>query len=260
MKIAAYTVLLLLLIACNSSSDTKTPKDLPVDTNATTQPATIETDTIQPVKLAKEQLPAEIKFKGTMHEAWQWKDRTGDNLLITSLVPPYMDKQKNEYGEEGGSSELYAFHFVKNDTGYSLLWKISDAEKACPFDLTVGFFKDAVTITDLDKDGTAETTVQYRKACRSDVSPAYMKLVMHEDTTKYSLRGGMWVFDGGNGKFEVTEKDVNLEKLTKPKDEMAKMHQLYGRYETEKEFANAPPEFLIHARNQWLKYAKESFD
>jgi hypothetical protein len=260
MRKAAYTFLLLLLIGCNSSSDKIKTEDQPVDSNSSLQSTTTEVISIQPVKLTKEQLPAGIKFKGTLHEAWQWKDRSGDNLLITSVVPPYSDKQKNEYGEEGGSSELYAFHFVKNDSSYSLLWEISDAEKACPFDLTLGFFKDAVTITDLDKDGTAETTVQYKKACRSDVSPAYMKLVMHEDTTKYSLRGGMWVFDGGNGKFEVTEKDVNLEKLTKPKDQMAKMYQLYGRYETEKEFAKAPPEFLIHARKQWLKYAKESFD
>ena len=50
------------------------------------------------------------------------------------------------------------------------------------------FIKNAAVVTDLDQDGIAETTVQYKLACRSDVSPALMKLVMHEGETKYAHR------------------------------------------------------------------------
>lgn len=259
MKNAAL-ILLLLICSCNAATDKKPAAAEPKDSNLITSSSTAEPITISPVRLTKEQIPANLAFKGVLHEAFQWKDRLGDNLLIASLVPPFADKEKNEWGEVGATAEVYVFHFIKRNENYDLLWKISDAEKACPFDLTLAFFKEAITITDLDADGIAETSIQYKKACRSDVSPAFMKLIMHEDTVKYSLRGAMWVFDGGNGQFEVTEKDVNLEKLPKPKGEAAKMYQQYGRYVTEKEFTNAPKEFLNHARRQWLKYAKESFD
>lgn len=261
MKLATFTVLATLLIGCNSSADKMKKEDLPVDSNTITQPATLEVFSIQPVKLTKEQLPADVKFKGALQEAWQWKDKLGENILITSSFGPFKDKAKDPvFEEEGETQELHVFHFIRNDIGWKTRWVMSDAEKVCPFDLTATFLKNSTLITDLDKNGIAETTIQYKFACRSDVSPAYMKLIMHEDTAKYSLRGATWVFDGGNGKFEVTEKDVNLEKLAKPRDEIAKMYQLYGRYETEKEFAKASPEFLIHARSQWLKHAYEKFD
>ncbi len=264
MKYILLLALLYLIISCNSSADNKIPVNKAGDNSrlvATTSDTTAIAVT-PPARLTPEQVPVSIKFRGNLQEAWQWNDRLGENILITSLVPPYPDKEKNEYGEEeeGESSELYAFHFIKRDNSYKVLWQITDAEKACPFDLTVSFLKDGVVISDLDGDGIAETCIQYKKACRSDVSPAYMKVIMHEDTLQYTLRGLMWVFDGGNGKFNVTEADVNLEKQPKLKEEAAQMYQLYGRYQTEKEFANAPAVFLSHARSQWLKFAKESFD
>jgi hypothetical protein len=97
-------------------------------------------------------------------------------------------------------------------------------------------------------------------ACRSDVSPAYMKLIMHEDTMKYSLRGPMWINAGADDKFTVTENDMNLEKLPVKTDEYEQILQSFGRYESEKEFATAPAVFLQHARKQWMKYVKESFE
>ena len=114
-----------------------------------------------------------------------------------------------------------------------------------------------MTITDLDADSIAETTVQYKLACSSDVSPALMKLVMHEGETKYALRGMMW-YGSPEEKFTVTEKDANLETLPGYKKTDEEYFKTWGRYETEKEFATAPPEFLKHAQQQWMKFAKES--
>jgi hypothetical protein len=149
--------------------------------------------------------------------------------------------------------------FLKKDTGYSLLWKISDAEKNCEFDLTAEFLKFSTVIADLDQDDVAETIIQYKLACRSDVSPAQMKLIMHEGESKYALRGLMWVKSAENDRFTVTEKTVNLESMpgSNAGDEWEKN---YGKYRSEKDFANAPPSFVKFARKQWLKYAIESFE
>lgn len=251
-------VFLLLLAACNSSGDSK---DKDAVTNNSPESITSEQATaIVPIKLRADQIPAALKFRGKLNEAWQWKDKLGDNILITSFVAAFDDKQKNEYGEEGQTAELHAFHFIKKDTAYRILWKISDAEKSCPYDITTAFVKGAIIITDLDSNGIAETTIQYKLACRSDVSPAYMKLIMHEDTVKYSLRGTMWIKAGADDKFTVTENDMNLEKLPVKTDEYEQILQSFGRYESEKEFSTAPAVFLQHARKQWMKYVKESFE
>lgn len=143
----------------------------------------------------------------------------GGNLLIVSYVPPYEDKNKNKYGEEGYTGELYAAHYAGTNEDYQQVWTISEAEKSCPFDVTCEFIRDAIAITDLDADQVAEITVQYKLACRSDVSPAIMKLVMYETGTKFSLKGLMWLATSPEDKFTVTENDANLEKLLVTKEQ-----------------------------------------
>ena len=209
---------------------------------------------IAPARINTAQLPAGIKFKGNLQEAWQWSDALGTNILITSQVPEYPDKRRDDMSDDAYTAELHAFHFLKKDTAYRLLWKISDAERSCPFDITARFLKNATTITDLDSNGIAETTIQYTIACRSDVSPAFMKLIMHEDTAKYSLRG--MTCEAGNPEVGncVTANDLNLEKKSPAKDEWEEHMRKAGRYQSEKEFLYAPPAFIVYARQQWLKY------
>lgn len=216
--------------------------------------------TISLEKIATGRIPKEIKFKGNPSEAWKWKDNLGENIIITSVGPSYKAKSfTGDEEEEAYSTELHAFHFIKGDSAYKLLWKISDAVKGCPFDITANFIN-PVQVTDLDKDDIAETTIQYKLACRSDASPAQMKLIMHEDSVKYALRGSMWLKYSVEMKFTVTEKNVNLETWKDYKGTDDEWEKRYGRYESEKDFILAPPSFLSFARRQWLKYVKESFD
>ena len=202
---------------------------------------------ILPEKMAAGQVPKTIKFRGQLVEAWKWKDRLGNNILLTSKLQPYQEKSPDENSEITYSAELHAFHFIKNDSGYRLLWKISDSEKNCPFDITVEFIKGAINISDLDNDGIAETTVQYKLACRSDVSPSQMKLIMHEDSVKYALRGTMWLKSSEDDKITVTPENVNLETWKGYNGTDDEWEKLFGRYQSEKEFANAPVAFLNFA-------------
>jgi hypothetical protein len=223
-----------------------------------------QTNSFHTVKLTTAQLPKIIHFKGKLIEAYKWNDKTGENILITSLVKPYKEKKMDKEMEEFPySAELFAYQFRKKDNNYKLLWKISDGEKKCPFDITTEFIKGSTIITDLNKDSIAETTIQYKLACRSDVSPAQMKLIMHQDTVKYALRGTMWIkyaMPDSNAVFSITEKDVNLETLKGYKRKDDDYSKGYGRYETEKDFKNAPAGFLEFARKRWLKFAIEKFE
>lgn len=202
-------------------------------------------------------IPAGAKYRGKLHEAWAWKDSLGANILILSYVAEYKVKSTG-YSDDTYAAELLAYQYVKTDSGFKLLWKLNDIVKECPFDITCKFFKGSVTITDLNKNGIAEATVAYKLSCRSDVSPDQMKLIMHEDSIKYALRG--FTCDPGNGpaaKPCVEIKDMNLANQKKPADEWEQMQQASGRYENEKDFSKAPKEFLSFARLQWRKYITE---
>jgi hypothetical protein len=245
MKLFLITCFSAYLVSCNSSSDQKGKKE-----NNNTPP-------VSATAITEAQIPASAKYEGKLQEAWQWTDKSGNNLLITSFVEPYQDKEKNEYGEEGWTASLNAYLYVKKDGDYQLLWKANDGEKSCPFDITCEFIKGATTVTDLDNDGIGETTIQYRLACRSDVSPAEMKLIMYEGAEKYLLQGLSWLKTSPEDSFTVTESTANLETLPGYKKTEDEFMKTFGRYESEKGFAGAPPEFLNYARKQWIKFVKE---
>lgn len=219
---------------------------------------------ISPKQLAVDEIPAGIRFRGTLYKALQWQDKKGDNLLITSLTAPYHSGASGQGGEEERSAELYAFHFVKNESGqYRLLWQLADAERECPVDISCAFLDQGISVTDLDKNGIAETTIAYKLACRGDVSPASMKLIIHQDTAKYALRGQMWnryLTEDTTAVLPVTEKDVNLATLPGYRGPDKDYMKTYGRYENEKDFEGAPASFLPYVRQQWLKLAPETFE
>ncbi len=252
MKINSFLFALLLVFsACNN--DAKQNNNATSGSNGN-RPAEVTVKKVEPNKLTPADVPAGITIKGKVQEVWKWEDANGENYLITSTVVPYKDKcDYPDFDEPCFTAELYAYQFRKAGDKYELVWKAEDAVKGCGFDNTCEFIKDAATVTDLDADYLAETKVQYKLACRSDVSPAYMKLIMHEGSLKYSLQGSMWLKASDDDKFTVTEENANLEKLPKKQDEFEQIMQTWGRYESEKEFVSAPPEFLSFAKHEWMK-------
>ncbi len=242
----------IVLFSCNSLGK-KDPNQAMDDTERMDNPVS----KVEPVKAAASDLPSAVKVKGTIQEVWKWNDILGENFLITTYIIPSDEKGEYVYGEKGRTDELYAYHYAGKGNNYKEVWSLKEEERECPFDITLGFIPGSVMITDLDKDNIAEIKVQYSKACRSDVSPAMMKLLIEENGASYGLQGYMWIAYSPDFKYEVTEKDVNLEKLPKAKDETDRMLRSFGRYETERDFVNAPPEFLNYARSEWLKYSKE---
>jgi len=228
---------------------------------------TVHGQTTAPAIKAKEltasQIPAGIKYRGQLAFCRQWTDVLGENYLIGSIGNPVLTQSaKNNpvVSEDAYSQFIFATHFIKTDTGYRLLWKMEDGVKNCSFDMTTAFLKGSTSVTDLDNNGTAETTVVYGLSCRSDVSPSDMKLIMHEGTKKYALRGLM-AFPASEEEQKKLPliKEFNLEKVKLPaKDSEGYWWAMEGRYVNEKDFAGAPPAFLTQARALWRRYFDES--
>jgi len=77
---------------------------------------------------------------------------------------------------------------------------VQDHVLDCQFDLTLEVKPASLSITDLDKDGTAETAFAYELSCGSDVSPNDLKVILHEGAQKYALRGRTKVHVGQDDK------------------------------------------------------------
>ncbi|SFE79414.1 M949_RS01915 family surface polysaccharide biosynthesis protein [Thermoflexibacter ruber] len=132
-------------------------------------------------------LPANA-YKGKVVKSLSWTDKNGDNMLVLTEIAPFLS-QKRKGEDDYYDAELYAYLYVKKGGTYQLLWKVTDFVRQCILDITTTFLTDALSVTDLDGNGIAETWLMYRLACRGDVSPSTMKLIMYEGDKKYAVRG-----------------------------------------------------------------------
>lgn len=219
--------------------------------------------TPKPELLAAAQVPAALKLPGKLLEAWRWRDANGENLLLISRTAT-RPEPKTKYMDEERYTELYARQYVSQGGAvYRELWRLYDANRYCWGDMELGPLPGATAITDLDHDGYTETMLLYKLSCRTDTSPANMKLVMHEGTAKYALRGQMTQL--ANHASPAERARAKARKLccgdqVNPKADDAYL-QYEGLYQNEKDFADAPPAFLAFAREQWRKWrTKDSFE
>ena len=254
MRSILIAVLIAGLSACNSTTD-ETVKEQQPDSTTAPVARSLNVETIN-----TDGIPKSITYKGKLQDAFHWKDSLGENIFFTTQVAPYNDNDKGEAGEDGRTAELYAYHYLKTDGDYKQVWQISDRELSCPLDIVTEFIPGSTTVTDIDKDGKAEIKVQYSLACRGDVSPSSMKLIMQENQEVYTLNGNRWMSFGPESKFDVNTSNVNLENLPVLDDGEDALLRSFGRYETEKYFQTAPPSFLEYAKNEWLKYVIEKIN
>ncbi|MGQ3086902.1 M949_RS01915 family surface polysaccharide biosynthesis protein, partial [Flavobacterium sp.] len=166
---------------------------------------------ISATKINAKQLPPGIEYEGKLKSGYRWSDSKGDNIAFICETGEYRNPKLQHDGDDGIDAELFAYHFIMKDGKPSLSWKLYDLVSDCPLDLTASF--DDFRISDIDKNGIAEVWMVYKTACRGDVSPAEMKLIMYENGKKYAMRGtekilqgvdenGNKSYDGGEYKFD----------------------------------------------------------
>jgi hypothetical protein len=153
------------------------------------------------------ELPPSLKIEGTPVARASFVDKDGEHVVVITVTDVKTTPAKT--GDEDPTSEkhIFGWHFVKPTkrkakdvpTTWKELWRTKDWVKDCPFDLFVDYVPGSLEVTDLDADGVFETLFAYRMTCASDVSPFTLKLLMHEGTTKYAVRGTTRVQVGAHG-------------------------------------------------------------
>ncbi|MFT3679891.1 MAG: hypothetical protein QM791_06440 [Ferruginibacter sp.] len=170
-------------------------------------------------------------YKGKIVQGKKWEDKNGVNiLLLTTAEIKYETPQAGTFGDDEGKTELYAYHFVMKDTP-QLLWKVYDHVGWCGLDVVCEFYKNSLTITDLDKNGEAESCFLYALSCKGDVSPDEKKLIFHRGAEKYAIRGASLL--------------------------LFKNEKVGGEKKADAAFKKLPPVFLNYANKQWAAFGVE---
>lgn len=183
---------------------------------------------IKTTTLKTEDIPKSISYKGNIIKALRYTDSLGDNLLITTETN-ITDDKPIEGKPNTDSAELFAYHYTLKNGSWTLTWKVYDFVKECPVDVIAQYIKDAITITDLNNDKTAEIWLTYLLACHGDVSPCDMKVIMYENGKKYVMRGENRVQAGEN-------------------------FYMGGEYKFDKVFNEGSKQFRDYAVKLWNKY------
>ncbi len=171
-----------------------------------------------------------ISYQGKTVQALRYQDATGNyiTLLTQTGLAPLQGSDDNR------QKNLYAYTFQLHGTAAPVLtWQLHDGVTDCIADVVAAFIPETFAVTDLDKNGIAEIWVMYRTACRGDVSPSEVKIIMHEGRIKYAVRG--------TGKLKVGNQ----------------LQPGGGNYHLDAAFARAPAVFRQYVQHLWERYQTE---
>lgn len=196
--------------------------------------------------ISKHLTDSSISIKGKLLEEHRWKDKYGYNLVIISRYRPPVETHPDSPGLTTESAFLYINHYVREGADYKLVWSKNDSVVNCPSDYWIGTLENSSSITDLDKDGISEFSIIYLHACRGDISPSDMDLILAEGDKSYNLQGKTYLEIYGD-KLNKDSFEINLQKVNSDDKTM-------GRYINEDNFISAPQVFLDYARRKWIEY------
>jgi hypothetical protein len=164
-------------------------------------------------------------YQGKIVEGKRIRDANGESIVLLCETGVLRHKSDSRYRY----ARIYAYQFIKKDTGWQQLWKVYDNVEDCSLDVLCEFCKGSLSVTDLDKDGVAECSFVYSLSCKGGLDPDDKKLILYEGKDKFAIRGTN-IFEYGNGGKEGGEKRVD------------------------KSFNKAPKAFLGHANRHWDQF------
>lgn len=187
---------------------------------------------IKIIKLDAGSIPRSIHYTGYIIGAVKYTDAEGEHMLITTETGITASKGKDSQGNS--DAELFAYHYKITGATQTLSWQTHDFSKDCPVDVEARYRPNTFAVTDLNNDGKAEVWLMYTIACRGDVSPADMKIIMHEGDKKYAVRGTNQVQPSATERYG-------------------------GQYTFDDAFKNGPAAFRLYAQQLWKKNLIEDF-
>lgn len=129
-------------------------------------------------------VPATVKakLKGKIKGKLAFSDKLGAHILVlTRLGQVFPD------GTEKVS--IHASQFQFSGGTWKQEWIINDNLSCKDLDLEVDFIYELTTISDIDTNGMAESTVVYHLSCQGGIEPKPTKAILKQGIAKYAVRG-----------------------------------------------------------------------
>ncbi|MVN89899.1 M949_RS01915 family surface polysaccharide biosynthesis protein [Mucilaginibacter aquatilis] len=180
--------------------------------------------------LAAGMIPPVIKYSGKLTKAMQFTDESGTYVTFTTETGITNSKE-----DDMGKAALYAYCYKVTGNTTVPVWQVKDFVDECPVDIKAKFVPGSFAVTDLDKNGIAEVWMLYQTACRGDISPDNMKLIMYEGGKKHAMRG--------TTKVEISPKNF-----------------YGGKYTMDPAFKKSAPAFKRYAIALWNKNVKQKWE
>jgi hypothetical protein len=140
-------------------------------------------------RLNPDGMPGEIGYQGDFVEGYRYTDKTGENIVFAAETD-VMTQEEDDDGNIITSNKAACAHRYRNtENGWEEVWRVYDMEFDCINEPVAEIVRGALSITDLDSDGTAELWIMYIKSCHGDVSPDSLYLRMYINEEVYTMKG-----------------------------------------------------------------------
>ncbi|GAA4469920.1 hypothetical protein GCM10023093_30190 [Nemorincola caseinilytica] len=161
-------------------------------------------------ELVPKTIPSEVSYNGDLVQAIKWEDKVGENIVVISETPSAQSITRPEKGYY--EAALDARHFVREEEHWRPRWTLHDQVNECNLQIAANFVQNTFDITDLDNNGIAEVWLVYKVGCYGKNRPSFMKVIMYESETRYSMKGLTDV--GAKGKYGGNDRsfDANFNK------------------------------------------------
>jgi hypothetical protein len=193
MKNLSILFLIIVLADCNNekkSSDTAAQNDS-ASVKTKGQPVVNATTGFSLGSFDRMNTPLKDSVKGNIVDGANWTDAEGENTVL-------LTQTENRMVNGTQSQRIYAYCYKKEAGAWKQKWLVQDRIDDCEVDATCEFLPQSLTVTDNDKNNTAEVTFLYKLSCKGDVSPDQKKLIMYEGNQKYAIRGTTIIeYNGG---------------------------------------------------------------
>ncbi|MEO7425616.1 MAG: hypothetical protein ABI036_10545 [Fibrobacteria bacterium] len=126
--------------------------------------------------------PVKAKFKDRIKANFSFDDKVGRHTLVLTK-----DSTRSKDGSE--KIEIQAEQYLSKGPTWNLEWAIKDYQVCNGLDIAADFFTSLTSVSDLDENGVAESSVAYHISCSGDVEPETIKVVMRQGKEKFAIRG-----------------------------------------------------------------------
>lgn len=146
------------------------------------------------------------KLNGKIQAKYRFRDKLGSHVLV-------LKRTKARLSDGTDKITLHALQYDSSATVWRSEWVIQDNLSCKDLDIDAEFLIPLTSISDIDSNGIAETTVAYHLACLGGIDTKPTKAILRQGKLKHAVRGESLIqFEGAPSFGGIFTADPSLDK------------------------------------------------